>query len=276
MSCRELERLFVAGAPDAEAAAHRGSCGECARLGADLDRAASFAAEIQAPAWSPRLRQALLDIPRTTVSCEAAGPLLAALLEGEIADSDEKRLRSHLSRCAGCTEAAETLLAMRALAAPEPPAWLATRLVAARPPKKRSFWRSAFSGRMVVAYAYTAAVLVMLLGLNPTAVVRKAGFASLGESTRNAVTVAQSSVGDRLGAFQEKAVRTLAVWKGHVGGYGRAAVSNAIAIVWRPEQKKAPNRPRLGKEGGGATAGTEEFQLAGRPLLELFPARFRV
>jgi hypothetical protein len=275
MSCRELEHLFVAGAPDAEAAAHRAGCGECARLGADLDRAASFTTGLQAPAWRPGLRQALLDIPRTTVSCEGADSLVAALLEGEIADADERRLNSHLSRCAGCTEAAGALLSMRDLAAPEPPAWLATRLVAARPEKKKSFWRSAFSGRMVVTYAYTAAVLVMLMGLNPTAVVRKAGFAGLGESTRNVVTVAESSIGDRLGALQERAIRTLAVWKGHVGGYGRAAVSNAIAIVWRPEQKKAPSRPRLGKEGGAA-AGAGEFQLAGGPQAEPFPVRFRV
>src|SRR5204863_9386778 len=103
---------------------------------------------------------------------------------------------------------------------PEAPPWLAPRLAAARPAKKRSFWRSALSGRMVVAYAYAAAVLVMLLGLNPTAVVRRTGFAALGESTRNAVTVAESSIGDRLGAFQEKAFRTIAVWKGHVFGYG--------------------------------------------------------
>ncbi len=164
---------------------------------------------------------------------------------------------------------------MRDLQAPAPPAWLATRLAAARPEtKKKSFWRAAFSGKMVVAYAYTAAVLVMLLGLNPTAVVRRAGFAGLGESTRNVVTVAQSSVGDRLGAFQEKALRTLAVWKGHIGGYGRAAVSNAIAIVWRPESKKTPNnRPRLGKDGGAAS-GSGDFQLAGGGRREPFPRDF--
>ena len=60
----------------------------------------------------------------------------------------------------------------------------------------------------------------------------------------NAVTVAESSIGDRLGAVQERALRTLAVWRGHIGGYGRAAVSNAFAFVWRPEQKKTPSRPR--------------------------------
>ncbi|MFY9550626.1 MAG: hypothetical protein WAU32_05695, partial [Thermoanaerobaculia bacterium] len=155
------------------------------------------------------------------------------------------------------------------------PAWLATRLAAARPDKKRSAWRSFFSGKAVIAYAYSAAVAVMLLGWNPTAVVRSAGFAKLSVSASNAVTVARSSVGDRLGALNEKAFRTLAVWKGHVGGYGRAVVSNAIAIVWRPEAKKTPGKPRLGREKGDAT-GQDGFATAGSPNREPFPARFRV
>ncbi len=190
-----------------------------------------------------------------TVNCEGAEMLLASALEGEIAKADESRLQSHLSRCGGCTQAAQTLYAMRELVAPEPPPWLATRLVAAKPEKKKSFWRRAFSGKLVITYAYSAAVIVMLLGLNPTAVVRRTGFASLGESTRNAVTVAESSVGDRLGALQEKALRTLAVWRGHVGGYGRAAVSNALAIVWKPESKKTSSRPASRQRGRRGRAG---------------------
>ncbi len=264
MSCRELERLFVSGAGEAEVARHRAGCPECERLGADLDRAVSISAALRPPAWSPALRQKLLEIPSTTVSCEAADALLATLLEGEIASADEARLRSHLSRCEACAEAAVTLQSMRSLAAPEAPSWLVPRLAAARPERKRSFWRSAFSGRMVVVYAYAAAVLVMLLGLNPTAVVRRTGFAALGESTRHAVTVAESSIGDRLGALQEKAFRTLAVWKGHVFGYGRAAVSNAFAIVWKPEHKKTTPHPRFGKDGGAAAAPSGVDTAAGR------------
>lgn len=275
MSCRELERLFVSGGPDAEAARHRESCAECARLGADLDRNVALSAALRRPSWSPALRERLLEIPRTTVSCEGADTLLAALVEGEIASADEARLRSHLSRCGACTEAAAALQGMRSLSAPEPPAWLATRLAAARPAKRRPFWRRAFSGRMVVVYAYAAAVVVMLLGLNPTAVVRRAGFAGLGESTRNAVTVAESSIGDRLGAFQERALRTLAVWRGHIGGYGRAAVTNAFALVWKPESKKTPPRPRLGKEGGAAAA-PGGVELAVVREAELFAPHFRV
>jgi len=278
MTCNELERLWLAGANAEQSAAHRKTCAACDQLGRDLDRAASVVETLRAPAWNPALRQKLLDIPRTTVSCEGAETLLASALEGagagELSPSDDQRLRSHLSRCEACTEAAETLLTMRDLAAPLPPPWLATRLVAARPAVKRSPWRRLLSGKAVVAYAYAAAFAVMLMGLNPTAVAGKAGFARLGESTRAAVTVAQSSIGDRLGAFQEKSLRTLKVWTGHIGGYGRAAFSNAIAIVWKPESKKTPNRPRLGKEG--TTGGSDGFFLAGGGSREPFPARFRV
>jgi hypothetical protein len=135
----------------------------------------------------------------------------------------------------------------------------------------------------VVVYAYAAAFLVMLLGLNPTALPTKAGFARLSQSTVTVVTVAQNSVGDRLGALQEKVVRTLAVWKGHVGGYSRAAVSNAIAIVWRPEPKRTPSRPRLGKEGTALSSESFDLAVGGTSSMravdgatEHFPARFRV
>ena len=262
MSCRELEQRWLDGGSAADALAHRKTCAECELLGRDLDRAAGILEGLKAPAWSPSLRESLLEIPRTTVSCEGAEALLAASVEGEIQTADERRLATHLSRCAGCTQAAGVLFGVRELAAPEPPPWLATRLTAARPKTKRPAWRALFSGKAVVTYAYAAACLVMLMGLNPTAVAHKAGFARLGESTRAAVTVAQSSIGDRLGALQEKGLRELAVWKGRVGGYGRAAVSNAIAIVWKPESKKTPNRPRLGKEGTAAAA-EDGFSLAG-------------
>jgi hypothetical protein len=276
MSCRDIERLFVAGA-ESEIAAHRKTCAECARLGADADETRAMTSALAAPAFSPALRQALLEIPRLTVSCEGAEPLLAAALEGaeEIRADDRRRLDSHLSRCAGCTAAANVLLSIRDLSRPEPPPWLATRLAAAKPAKPVSRWRGLLSGRAVVAYAYAAAVLVMVLGWNPTDVVRKASFASLGVSTRNAVTVAQHSLTDRLGALQEKAARRIAIWKGHVGGYGVAAVRSAIAIVSRPETKKTPARPRLSREGGNAVD-PGPLTAAGVRGPEPFAPRFRV
>ena len=274
MSCPELERLWETGASLRDTREHRESCAECARPGDSLAQTVAALEGLRAPTWSPALRQSLLEIPRKTVSCAGAEPMLAAALEGELAAADEARLQSHLSRCGACTEAAQTLFQLRELTAPAPPPWLTTRLVAARPERKRTAWRRLFSGKAVVAYAYGAACLVMLLGLNPTALPTKAGFARLSESTRTVMTVAQNSLGDRLGALQEKTLRTVAVWKGHVGGYGRAAVSNAISIVWRPEPKKTPSRPRLGKEG--TAAGQNGYWQAMSSGTELFPARFRV
>src|SRR5262245_43784978 len=115
----------------------------------------------------------------------------------------------------------------------------------------------------------------MLLGWNPTAVVRTPGFARLGQTASQAVTVARSSLGDRLGALNERAGRTLAIWRGHIGGYSRAAVSTAIGIVSRPESKKAPAKPRLGREKGDAH-GDDGFETAGDLRREPLPARFRV
>jgi hypothetical protein len=194
-------------------------------------------------------------------------------VRGGLSAADDSRLQGHLSRCEACAETAQTLFQLRELSAPPPPPWLATRLAAVRPEKKRPAWRAFFSGRAVVVYAYAAAFLVMLLGLNPTALPTKAGFARLSQSTRSVVTVAQNSVGDRLGALQEKALREIAVWKGHVGGYSRAAVSNAIAIVWRPEPKRTPSRPRLGKEGTAAGSGEFRLVFGGHRNIS---ARFRV
>ena len=197
MSCREIERLFVSGADGeaqapalALAEAHRKTCAECARAGADADETYAMTSALIAPAFPPALRRSLLDIPRTTVSCEGAEPLLAAALEGddEISAADRRRLDSHLSRCAGCTASANVLASMRDLTLPEPPPWLTTRLAAARPARPVSPWRRLLSARAFVAYAYAAALLVMIMGWNPTDVVRKAGFAKLGESTRNVVT----------------------------------------------------------------------------------------
>ena len=276
MSCRELEKLFVSGAPLTQAAAHRRTCPQCEAMARDVERVEGLARGLVPPVWSRSLRQSLLSIPTMTVNCEGAALLLAERAEGELRPADAKRLDGHLSRCEGCTEAAAVLGTTKELVAPPTPPWLGTRLVAARPQKaKRAGWRVLTSGKAFIAYAYAAAVAVMLLGWNPTAVVRTPGFARLGQTASQAVTVARSSMGDRLGALNERAARTLAIWKGHIGGYSRAAVSTAIGIVWRPETKKAPSKPRLGREKGGA-AEVDGLATAGNLGREPFDARFRV
>jgi hypothetical protein len=142
---------------------------------------------------------------------------------------------------------------MRDLAQPIPPPWLAARLAANRPVREKSFWRLLLAPKAAIALAYAAAVVVMLAGFNPADLARRVSASQLGENTRAAVTVAESSLTDRIGAIQEKIVRSIQVWKGRAGGYGRAALSNAVSLIWKssgPKERPA-ERPR-NRDGGGA------------------------
>jgi hypothetical protein len=173
-------------------------------------------------------------------------------VENELAEEDERRLSNHLSRCAACSEAAATLLAARDLAEPVAPPWLAARLAANRPAKRKRFRSWLLDPKAAIALAYAAAVVVMLLGFSPADLARRVGAGQLGENTRAAVTVAESSLTDRVGALQEKIARTFAVWKGRAGGYGRAAFSNAVALIWKSygSKDRPAGRPR-NRDGRG-------------------------
>lgn len=250
MTCNELERLSVAGASEPELAAHRSVCSSCEALGAELERVSTLVSSLRSPAASPALRESLLSIPRKTVSCEGADGLIAASLEGDLPLGDEARLGFHLSRCEGCAEAAGTLLGMRALARPEPAPWLAGRIAANRPKRRdRRGWRFVLSPKAAIGLAYAAAVVVMLAGFNPADLARKAGVGRLEESARESVQMAGGSIADRIGAFEENALRKLAVWRGRAAGYGRAVLSTAIALVMKTDSNP-PSRPRGGEDKG--------------------------
>jgi hypothetical protein len=261
MSCGELERLFVAGASPEQALAHRGGCRSCGELGAELDRIETLVSGLRTPPASPALRQVLLSIPRRTVSCEGADRLIASALEAEPEPADRQRLDFHLSRCEACRETAATLAAMRGLAAPRPAPWLAGRLAASRPVRRRPvrLWDLVLSPKGAIGLAYAAAVIVMLAGFDPADIARKAGVARLGETAKASVEVAGGSLADRVGAFQESAVRRLAAWKGQVTGYGRAALSTALALVMKSEQQRPPSRPRNGEERGRSRSNETEL-----------------
>ncbi len=253
MSCGELERLFLAGASPEEARRHASGCAACGRLYADLEATEQMSAGLARPTLPPSLRKSLLEIPRRTVSCEGAERLLPFAVEKELGAEDERRLASHLSRCAACSEAAETLLGSRDLDEPVAPPWLAARLSAARPAKDKRRWAWILDPKAAIALAYAAAVVVMLLGFNPADIARRVSASQLGENTRAAVNVAESSLTDRIGAIQEKVSRTIQVWKGRAGGYGRAAFSNAVALIWKSSGSKSrpEERPR-NRDGRGA------------------------
>jgi anti-sigma factor RsiW len=253
VSCGEIERLFLAGAPAEDARRHAKGCSTCRVLSADVERAEQMSAGLQSPPLPLALRSRLLAIPRATVSCEGAERLLPLAIDGELGAEDERRLASHLSRCEGCSEAAAVLFASRELADPVAPPWFAARLTAARPRGKKRFWTRLLDPKAAIALAYAAAVVVMLLGFNPADLARRVSASQLGENTRAAVNVAESSLTDRIGAIQEKVSRTVQVWRGRAGGYGRAALSNAVALIWKSSgSKERPvERPR-NRDGRGA------------------------
>jgi len=258
VSCGQLEQLFIAGASPDDARRHARDCATCRSIGADVDASEAMAAGLAAPPLPASLRSALLEIPRKTVSCEGAERLLPMAMEDELSDDEKVRLSSHLSRCAGCSEAAATLAAARDLAEPVAPPWLAGRLAVNRPVREKGFWRLLLAPRAAIALAYAAAVVVMLAGFNPADLARKVSTSQLGENTRAAVTVAESSLTDRLGAVQEKVSRTFQVWKGRAGGYGRAAFSNAVALIWKSSgSKQRPVEPPRNRDGRGALRGME-------------------
>jgi hypothetical protein len=250
--CRDLEKL-VAGGREADFASHRAGCAACAAIGAEMDRFAEAIAGLRPPVPSPVLLESLYAIPRRTVSCEGAEALLAVAAEGEVSAADTKRLESHLSRCGGCRESAAVLGVARELLPPEPAPWLSTRLRASRPEPatKRSPFRWLLGPRGAIALAYVAAFTVMMLGLNPADLARAAGTARLEQTARSGVAAARGKLVDRFGAFQERTFRTFEAFKGRVGGYGRAALSNAIALVMKSDSSRRPSRPR-NEDGSGA------------------------
>lgn len=275
MSCR-VGNAFLDGGREAEFSEHSAACSDCAGLSRRMDDLGSLMRSLAAPPLPAGLRAGLLDIPSRTVSCEGSDALLALALETEIAPGDEARWSNHLTRCAACSEAAQTLFAARGLAAPVPAPWLATRLRAGKPATTRTRTRKARGGLLAflwspkgaVALAYAAAVVVMLSGFDPAGLARKAGMARLEDATGAAVAAARTGAVERIGTLEEKALRSLTVLKGRVLGYGRATLVNALALVMRTETtdaKRPPDRPKNGG-GRGVLESPDGVSLAGKPV----------
>jgi hypothetical protein len=267
MSCRESQGL-VAGGREAEFSAHRAACPDCEALGKRMDELVSLTQSLSAPPLPAALRQRLVAVSQQTVSCENADRLLAQALEGEIARAAEVRFRFHLSRCAACSETAETFAAARGLAIPVAAPWLATRLAAARPASARGartgVWGLLWNPRGAIGLAYAAAIAVMLTGFNPADLARKAGMARLEDATGVAMAAARTGAVEKIGAVEEKAYRTIEAWKGRLAGYGRATLVNAFALVMRTETRRPPDRPK-GGDGKGASSTIDGICLAGKP-----------
>jgi hypothetical protein len=140
------------------------------------------------------------------------------------------------------------LSSARELTLPAAAPWLSTRIAAAKPQAPRSRWKGLLSARAAISVAYALALVVMLAGFNPADLARKAG-TGLRSETRTAAAVADRSLADRVGALEDQVARRFAVWRGVAGGYGRAVLSNVIALVMKSEDSsRPPSRPRNGEE----------------------------
>ena len=116
-----------------------------------------------------------------------------------------------------------------------------------RRPRARAAWLR--NPRAAIVFAYAAAVILMLAGFNPADLARRVP-AQLRENTGSAIAEVRTSAVDRIGAWEEKALRTVAVWRGRAGGYGRAALSQAIQLVMKSEPASPRSRSRNGEEKG--------------------------
>jgi hypothetical protein len=254
MTCRELERLFVAGGSDEESRAHVLGCADCGAAARAQEQTRSLTSDLSAPAWSVSLRDRLLTIPRRAITCSTADAWLARSMEGELAETERERLEDHRSRCSGCAAAAHALSVIGSLDSPPAAPWMAQRIAAAAreksaaPPRSRfNLWRNP---RLAIAFAYAAALVLMIAGFNPADLARRAVPSRLGRDAKTVVADVKTSAVDRIGALEEKAMRSFAVWRGLAGGYGRAALSQAIQLVMKSEPAPTRSRSRNGDEKG--------------------------
>lgn len=254
MTCRELERLFVAGASGEESRAHVLGCADCGAAARAQEQTQSLTSNLSAPAWSASLRDRLLTIPRHAILCSTADAWLARSIEGELLETERERLEDHRSHCSGCAAAAQALSVIGSLDSPPAAPWMAGRIAAtareksAAPPRSRfSLWRNP---RLAIAFAYAAALVLMIAGFNPADLARRAVPSGLGRDAKTVVAGVKTSAVDRIGAFEEKAMRSFAVWRGLAGGYGRAALSQAIQLVMKSEPAPTRSRSRNGDEKG--------------------------
>jgi hypothetical protein len=133
-----------------------------------------------------------------------------------------------------------------------------TERIGRRRPTSRTGWLR--NPRIAIALAYAAAVVVMLAGFNPADLARRAVNAQFRENTGTAIAEVRTSAVDRIGAWEEKALRTAAIWKARAGGYSRAALSRAIQLVMKSEPPPSSRHQRSGEERGALPK--YEFEIA--------------
>jgi Putative zinc-finger len=254
--CEQLERLFAAGAPERDWQAHRQVCAECAALGDRIDALLNDLEVFRLPEPSSALTARLTAIPRRTVSCQKAADWMALAIDDGLSPSESERLAFHLRRCVACREASESLGLLGELARPQPAPGLLTRTAATRPSRKRGWLRRFSDPRTFAFAAYAAAVVLLIVGGNAADLANRTGAVRLGDDVAGKTRQATAALADRLGQEEERLFRAVAVAKGNLVGYSRAAVSMAGTVFdqLRTEVLSLPDRDRRGAEASRSKA----------------------
>src|SRR5712692_9784915 len=124
--------------------------------------------------------------------------------------------------------------------------------MAASPPSQpqpvpRVGWRWLLNPKAAIAFAYAAALILMLTGFNPADLARKAR-TDLPKEAKVVAAGAESTLADRAGAWGERVLRAGLVVRSRAFGYGRAALSNVVQLVFKSEPAPARGRPSGSEE----------------------------
>lgn len=236
MSCNFFHDHFLSsGGPDAFQE-HRRACAECRRVSEAFIRMDSLLARLSPPPVPAGVRDRWMAIPSRTVDCDRAAELLAARMEDALPESEARRLQFHLSRCAGCAEASETLGGLGTLQKPEPAGDgfprqarvlpFARARERARPPARERAW---LDPRLYAAAACLLAGFFAFFA-NLSASSASQGLpASIGRRVR--VGVAEAA--DRIGIWEDSVSRRFVATREAVSGYGEAVKGIALSAAGR-------------------------------------------
>jgi hypothetical protein len=230
MSCDFFERHFRAGGDAPSLKAHLSICGACGAIESDwayLDRLES---RLRAPAPSEGLLARLREVPRRTVSCEAADEWLTRRLDGSLPNDERARLESHLGRCSICSETAAVLGVLGEIRPPEPMSLPQRPAMASVVSIGRKRW---LDPRLYAAAACIFAGLLTFfagsLARNPTTTAAR----ETATTAWNGIRVRVVEAADRLSVFEDSFSRKVVAARETLTGYGRAAGAVALSAAGR-------------------------------------------
>lgn len=234
MSCEFFHDHFTsAGNPDTFAA-HRRECAECRRLSEGFIRMDALLSRLSPPAVPPGAWERWKSVAATALDCDNAAELLARRMEDELPAADRRRIELHLSRCAPCREASDTLDTLGILRAPEPSGKTPARpprvvSLAAERARRGARERALLDPRLYAAAACLLAGFFAFFANSVTGSTRS----DLAAAVQRQVRVRAAEAADRLKIWEDSASRRFVATREAVSGYGKAVQGIALAAAGR-------------------------------------------